>query len=83
MLQRADLFDQPTKIAVLERIASDTERDGFPVLGGAETVVGLTDRFKPIPDKRGVYGQPGGMVDGNILNFSARPAVPAAAGAGR
>jgi chemotaxis protein methyltransferase CheR len=76
-------FDQPTKIAVLERIAGVTERDGFLVLGGAETVVGLTDRFKPIPDKRGVYGQPGGMADGNVLNFNARPAAPAAAGAGR
>ena len=54
-------FDQATKIGVLERIAGVTERDGFLVLGGAETVVGLTDRFKPIPDKRGVYGQPGGM----------------------
>jgi chemotaxis protein methyltransferase CheR len=76
-------FDQATKISVLERIASVTERDGFLVLGGAETVVGLTDRFKPIPDKRGVYGQPGGMADSNVLSFSARPAVPAAAGAGR
>ena len=76
-------FDQRTKIAVLERIAGVTERDGFLVLGGAETVVGLTDRFKPIPDKRGVYGQPGGMADGNVLSFSARPAVSAAAGVGR
>jgi hypothetical protein len=41
------------------------------VLGGAETVVGLTDCFKPIPDKRGVYGQPGGM-DGNILRADPR-----------
>ena len=54
-------FDQATKIGVLERIAGVTERDGFLVLGAAETVVGLTDRFKPIPDKRGVYAQPGGM----------------------
>ena len=52
-------FDQATKIGVLERIAGVTERDGFLVLGGAETVVGLTDRFKPIPDKRGVYGAAG------------------------
>ena len=51
-------FDQATKIGVLDRIAGVTERDGFLVLGGAETVVGLTDRFKPVPDKRGVYGQP-------------------------
>ena len=31
------------------------ERDGFLVLGAAETVVGLTDAFKPVPDKRGLY----------------------------
>jgi chemotaxis protein methyltransferase CheR len=70
-------FDQATKISVLERIASVTERDGFLLLGGAETVVGLTERFKPILDKRGVYGQPGGRIPqartaaGNVLSFSA------------
>ena len=81
-------FDQATKIGVLERIADVTERDGFLVLGGAETVVGLTDRFKPIPDKRGVYGQPGGMAsqgiaaEGNVIRFGAPPAA-AVAGARR
>jgi chemotaxis protein methyltransferase CheR len=29
--------------------------DGFLVLGAAETVVGLTDGFKPMTDKRGLY----------------------------
>jgi chemotaxis protein methyltransferase CheR len=48
-------FDQPTKVDVLERIARLTEPDGFLVLGAAETVVGLTDAFRPIPDQRGVY----------------------------
>src|SRR5215203_5683182 len=72
-------FDQATKIGVLERIAGITERDGFLVLGGAETVVGLTDRFKPVPGKRGVYRQPGG-IDDNVLSFSAP--LAAAAGAG-
>ena len=77
-------FDQATKIGVLERIADVTERDGFLVLGGAETVVGLTERFKPVPDKRGIYGQPGGTAPaGNVVNFSAPPAAPAAAAAGR
>jgi chemotaxis protein methyltransferase CheR len=80
-------FDQATKIGVLERIADVTERDGFLVLGGAETVVGLTDRFRPIPDKRGVYGQPGGMMaqglaaEGNVVSFSTPQS--GAAGAGR
>jgi chemotaxis protein methyltransferase CheR len=31
------------------------ESDGFLALGAAETVVGLTDAFKPHPDKRGLY----------------------------
>jgi chemotaxis protein methyltransferase CheR len=48
-------FDQPTKIDVLERIARVTERDGYLVLGAAETVVGLTDAFKPMPNRRGLY----------------------------
>jgi chemotaxis protein methyltransferase CheR len=51
-------FDQETKIDVLERIADVTERDGYLVLGGAETVMGLTQRFRPVPDKRGLYQQP-------------------------
>ena len=48
-------FDQSTKIAALERIARMTEADGFLVLGAAETVVGLTDTFKPMTDQRGLY----------------------------
>src|SRR5262249_31537921 len=48
-------FDQDTKSSVLERIARIIERDGYLVLGAAETVVGLTDSFKPVPDRRGLY----------------------------
>jgi chemotaxis protein methyltransferase CheR len=48
-------FDQPTKISVLERIGRIMERDGYLVLGAAETVVGLTEGFKPIAEKRGLY----------------------------
>jgi chemotaxis protein methyltransferase CheR len=40
---------------VLNRIDGVMERDGFLALGGAETVVGLTNAFKPVPDKRGLY----------------------------
>ena len=48
-------FDQPTKIGVLERIARQVAEDGYLTLGAAETVVGLTDCFAPVPDKRGLY----------------------------
>jgi chemotaxis protein methyltransferase CheR len=48
-------FDQETKVSILERMARTVERDGYLVLGAAETVVGLTDSFKPIPDRRGLY----------------------------
>ena len=48
-------FDQQTKVGVLERAGRVVERDGYLVLGAAETVVGLTDSFKPVPDRRGLY----------------------------
>ena len=48
-------FEQQTKIGVLERISRTIERDGYLVLGAAETVVGLTDTFRPMPDRRGLY----------------------------
>jgi chemotaxis protein methyltransferase CheR len=70
-------FDQATKTDVLERIAAVTEPDGFLALGGAETVVGLTNRFKPIADKRGLYAPHRLAADqGNLVSL-----VPAAAGA--
>jgi chemotaxis protein methyltransferase CheR len=48
-------FDQENKIAVLNRIARQMPEDGFLVLGAAETVIGLTEAFKPLADKRGLY----------------------------
>lgn len=48
-------FDQPTKVDVLQRISKQMPADGYLVLGAAETVVGLTDAFRPVPDLRGLY----------------------------
>ena len=48
-------FDQETKTDVLDRLARVTDRDGYLVLGAAETVVGLTESFKPIQERRGLY----------------------------
>jgi chemotaxis protein methyltransferase CheR len=49
-------FDQPTKTRVLEAIAGQMPPDGLLYLGGAETVLGITPRFAPLPNERGVYG---------------------------
>jgi chemotaxis protein methyltransferase CheR len=49
-------FDQETKAKVLDRVANLMPEDGFLFLGGAETVLGLTERFKLINGQRGVYG---------------------------
>ena len=48
-------FDQPTKAAIFERMSRIIEPDGVLLLGAAESVVGITDAFKPYPDRRGLY----------------------------
>jgi chemotaxis protein methyltransferase CheR len=48
-------FDQDTKAAIFERLAKQLEPDGMLMLGAAESVVGITDAFKPFPDRRGLY----------------------------
>jgi chemotaxis protein methyltransferase CheR len=48
-------FDQETKSNIFGRLAKTVEPDGFLVLGAAETVVGLTELFRPVPDRRGLY----------------------------
>ncbi len=48
-------FDQDTKTNVFGRLEKQIEPDGYLMLGAAETVVGLTDAFRPFPDRRGLY----------------------------
>jgi chemotaxis protein methyltransferase CheR len=48
-------FDQDTKASIFERLSKVVESDGFVVLGAAESVVGISDAFKPYPDRRGLY----------------------------
>jgi chemotaxis protein methyltransferase CheR len=48
-------FDQDTKIGVFNRLARSLEADGVLALGAAESVVGITDAFKPCPERRGLY----------------------------
>jgi chemotaxis protein methyltransferase CheR len=72
-------FDQDTKINIFGRLAKAMEADGFLVLGAAETVVGLTDVFKPFPDKRGLY-RPSGARATSAPGASAMPKMAAIAG---
>lgn len=48
-------FDSKTKQDVLSRISRSLVKDGHLLLGAAETVVGFTNLFMPMPDKRGLY----------------------------
>jgi len=48
-------FDAPTKARVLGALARQLAPDGALYLGGAETVLGLTDQLVPMAGERGVY----------------------------
>jgi chemotaxis protein methyltransferase CheR len=72
-------FDQDTKVNVFGRLARSMEADGFLALGAAETVVGLTDVFKPFPDKRGLY-RPSGARVRTTSAPAAMPKIAAMAG---
>ena len=48
-------FDQDTKASIFERLSKQIEADGVLALGAAESVVGITDAFKPYPERRGMY----------------------------
>jgi chemotaxis protein methyltransferase CheR len=52
-------FDQPTKAAVLNRISKQMAPDGFLYLGGAETVLGISDKLMPVAEHRGIYSLSG------------------------
>jgi chemotaxis protein methyltransferase CheR len=74
-------FDQDTKINIFNRLARITEADGFLVLGAAETVVGLTDVFRPYPERRGLYRPNSSRAtSSNMPAAGAAPKVAAMAG---
>jgi chemotaxis protein methyltransferase CheR len=51
-------FDQPTKKDVLSRVAAQMTKDGFLVLGAAETVMNLSQDFVSVKARRGLYERP-------------------------
>lgn len=64
-------FDQPTKTRILGAIAGRTASDGTLLLGGAESVFGLSDAFAGLPGLKGVYGP-----TGKTQTKPAKPAWP-------
>jgi len=48
-------FDQDTKAGIFDRLARMLEPDGVLALGAAESMVGISDAFKPYPERRGMY----------------------------
>jgi chemotaxis protein methyltransferase CheR len=50
-------FDMKTKKQVLERMSQQVEGPGYLFMGAAETVLGVTDTFKPVVGQRGLYVQ--------------------------
>jgi chemotaxis protein methyltransferase CheR len=54
-------FDAPTKQRVLEAMTKLLPADGVLFLGGAETVLGLTDALRPVPGEQGAYSPAGSL----------------------
>jgi len=50
-------FDDDIRRGVLDRMAGVLAEDGQLVLGLSETVHGLTDAFRPVPGRRGLYAR--------------------------
>ena len=48
-------LDTPTKTRVLENVWKLMPVDGVLYMGGAETVMGVTDKFMPVSEHRGMY----------------------------
>lgn len=48
-------FDQPTKKDVMERMRRVMHPESVLFLGAAETVLGITDKFRPVKGQRGLY----------------------------
>ncbi|MEO8321505.1 MAG: protein-glutamate O-methyltransferase CheR [Bradyrhizobium sp.] len=74
-------FDQATKMNIFDRVARMLEPDGVLALGAAETVVGITNAFKPYPERRGLYCPnivPAAVTRGGVTPIGLRAAASAA-----
>ena len=60
-------FDQVTKSKVLASIADIMAPDGVLYLGGAETVLGISDRLQMVEGQRGIYGLANATTKSNMV----------------
>lgn len=60
-------FDVPTKAKVLSAIKAQMKPDSVLMLGGAETVIGITDAFRPVREMKGVYASTEGTFQTPVL----------------
>jgi chemotaxis protein methyltransferase CheR len=68
-------FEHPTKAKVLAGIARQMPNDGILYLGGAETVIGLSEHFQLIEGQRGIYAAATGGMAAQSIGAPARLAV--------
>jgi len=54
-------FETATKSQVLDAIARQMAPDGVLFLGGAETILGLTEMFRAVPGEQGAYAPSGNL----------------------
>lgn len=55
-------FEQDLKRIILDKMAGVLQQDGVLYLGGAETVLGVSDKFKPRDGYRGMYVKEGSTI---------------------
>ena len=76
-------FDPDTKGAIFGRLAKMLEPDGVLALGAAESVVGISDAFKPYAERRGLYCPTGSRTARGGVTAFTPDALKAAASAAR
>tara|TARA_R110000824_G_scaffold118960_2_gene271591 strand:- start:210051 stop:211289 length:1239 start_codon:yes stop_codon:yes gene_type:complete len=69
-------FDEPTRRNVFSGMAKVMKPGGYLCLGGAETVIGISDAFRILPGERGLFGV---NTPGNASVAAPLPARAAAA----
>lgn len=68
-------FDQQTKGKILDKMAKRLAKYGYLFLGGAETVLGITNSFRPLEGERGVYVPADAPVQSGTVSPPAPPGM--------